>query len=112
MEYINVYAPTKKETQLFLTPHNTLDATFLAGYFNAHHPGWYVELATARSGVIRASSRAAEFLVDWTTLHHFEILNMPGTYTYFPRSNYLPTITDRTFVRGGTAELLQSWSYD
>ncbi|KAL0630658.1 hypothetical protein Q9L58_010491 [Maublancomyces gigas] len=43
-EFINVYAPNKKETQNFLEKHKPFADFFLAGDFNTQHPDWYGSL--------------------------------------------------------------------
>lgn len=112
MEFINIYAPSKLETKQFHTNHTPNKDSFLAGDFNRHHPNWYGELAPDRSGVILASSRSAEFLVDWTDQHQYQVLNTPGTCTHFPRNGSQRTIPDHTFVKGRAAHITKSWSAD
>lgn len=86
-EFINIYSAGTKETMHFLGNHKPLSNAFLAGDLNIHHYYWYGEAAHSRTGVIRASSSPAEQFIDWAEKFQFTILNLPGTFTHFPRSD-------------------------
>ncbi|KAL0630549.1 hypothetical protein Q9L58_010604 [Maublancomyces gigas] len=111
-EFINVYAANKKEAKNFLEKHKPLTDCFLAGDFNTHHPNWYGSLAPSRTGVIRASARSADFLVEWTTARQFTLLNIAETLTHYPRNGNQPTIPDLTFARNHLFTLIQGWACD
>lgn len=84
----------------------------MAGDFNAHHPAWYGELATSRPEVINASAMSAAFPVDWAITNQFNLLNIPGTLTHFPRNGTRPTIPDLTYGRHNILTMSQGWATD
>ncbi|KAL0630910.1 hypothetical protein Q9L58_010233 [Maublancomyces gigas] len=112
MEFINISAPNKTETQKFLRNHKPLSDCKIAGDFNTHHPDWYSDLAPSRTGGIRASSRSAEFLVDWKSSLQFLLLNTASKPTHYPRNGYQTTIPDLIFARNHDLTLIQGWACD
>ncbi|KAL0630326.1 hypothetical protein Q9L58_010827, partial [Maublancomyces gigas] len=69
-------------------------------------------LAPSRTGVIRASTRSADFLTDWTSARQFSLLNIPETLTHYPHNGNQPTIPDLTFARNHAYTLTQGWASD
>lgn len=74
--------------------------TVLAGDFNLHHP-WWDPLAPTSPG--------AEDLVDWADSSNLELLNIPGTGTFFRPNLSRESIIDLTFATASIAGRIQDW---
>ena len=58
-----------------LLPRNLPRASLVLGDFNTHHPWW--------DPLCPVTSPGAERLIEWTEDQHLELINTPGTGTFF-----------------------------
>lgn len=108
---MNIYTPTKKETEQVLTNHTPLSACFMTGDFNSHHSEWYGERSDHKE-LLRNSSGLAKFMVDWTDWFGFCLKITPGVVMHFPSNGNSPSIIDLTFIRGHLTTITKGWSWD
>lgn len=96
-----------------LASHHPLTDYFLAGDFTAHLSNWYGEWNTQYSEAIRWRRRTTQPLIEWTTQANLVLVNIPVTFTHFPRMpKYRPTTPDYTFVRNQAHTVHQGWKTD
>lgn len=113
MKFIDVYASNKVEAPAFLATHHPLRDSLLAGDFNAHHTAWYGKQAIEIDGVLHASSRQADMLVELTTEHQYLLINSSSTPTHFPRmANRSDTVPAHRLARRHAPTVFESWSRD
>lgn len=111
-EFINIYSPSRNNTELTLADQRPLGNCILAGNFNSHHRDWYGPLATERSKIIGASTASARFINNWTRKHVLRLLNTPGTLTHFPKNQSRPTIPDQYFASEDIYAGFSAWNSD
>lgn len=93
MKFINVYSPSKNETQDFLENHHPLPNCFLSGDFNTHHASWYWERAISSANLIRSCTPSPSCLTEWTSEQGMTLLSIPNHLTHFPHNGSSPSIT-------------------
>lgn len=74
--------------------------TIIAGDFNLHHSQWEVQAT---------SSPEADKLVEWMEINHLELLNTPGSGTFFRPKMIRPSVIDLTIASPTIADRIEHW---
>ncbi|KAF2629300.1 DNase I-like protein, partial [Macroventuria anomochaeta] len=78
-------------------PHGSL----LLGDFNTHHPWWEPQCLAVSPG--------ADSFVEWIESQHLELLNTPGTGTFFRSNMSRESVLDLSFVSQDLASRVEDW---
>jgi ribonuclease HI len=114
----NIYSPARDTAFGNLIKIFTPDvSSILIGDFNCHHAWWYGDVQATRKGPkTRRSSPYANEIVSWMEDHNFQLHNIPGVSTYFPRNfpvaSQPPSVIDLCFSRGSVSNLINTWTID
>ena len=72
----------------------------ICGDFNSHHQMWYGHRSAQHARHLFNDASLANQLVDKLVDLAFDLQNVPGLYTHFPRNNSSPSVIDLTFTWG------------
>ena len=106
IQLLNIYneddqagtGPRTLERCLFRQP--LYPNTILLGDFNTHHP-WWDPLAQKTPG--------ADQFIEWLEQHDLELLNSPGTGTFFRPNLTRESVLDLSFTISSLANRIQDW---
>ena len=107
----NLYSPGRQRAichffQGFRPDSNAI----VCGNFNSHHQMWYGHRSAQHDRQLSNDATLANQLVDKLVDLAFDLKNIPGLYTHFPRNNSSPSVIDLTFTRGQASQDLLDWT--
>ena len=79
---------------------NIAPNSLVLGDFNTHHPLW---------DPLGSISPRAQYLINWLESNNLELINTPGTGTFYRPNLERPSILDLTFATSSIANKIHKW---